>query len=75
MCFISIEKEQNSYKCYTFTSSALLHLFFTSNSVGFVSGRARLFSYHRAQGTLATPLDGLIHPKKKDKDKCFYGAL
>jgi len=44
MRFITLKKEQNNYsKCSVFASFALLHLFFTSNSVVLLSGRARLF--------------------------------
>jgi len=42
--FYSAEKEtSNYYKCSAFASSALLHLFFNSNSVSFVEGGARIF--------------------------------
>jgi len=67
--FYSPQKEKNNYsKCFAFASSALLHLFFTSNSPIFyfklllqillvfvVRGRKNIFC-PRAQGTLATPL-------------------
>jgi len=46
------QKEQNNYsKCSTFASSALLHLFFTSNYVTYFN-----ISCPRAQGALPTPL-------------------
>jgi len=41
---------------FCFTSSSLLHLFFTSNSVVFVDKGRKSISCPRAQGTLATPL-------------------
>jgi len=44
MRFVTLNKEQNnSGTCFTFTSSALLHLFFTSNSTVFMKGGARIF--------------------------------
>jgi len=45
-------------KCSVFASFALLHLFFTSNSVVFVDRERKIISCPRAQGTLATPLSG-----------------
>jgi len=45
MRFITLKLVQNNYsKCYVFASSALLHQFFTSNSVVFIDrGRAKIF--------------------------------
>jgi len=45
MRFITIKKEQNNYSKYSssFASSALLYLFFISNSVVFVGRGARIF--------------------------------
>jgi len=44
MRFITIEIVQNDYsKCFTLASSTLLHLFFTSDSVVFIGGDARIF--------------------------------
>jgi len=55
--FYSLQKEQNKYnKCSDFTSSALVHLFFISNSVVFVDRGHKNISCLRAQGNLATPL-------------------
>jgi len=42
-------------KFSAFASSALLHLFFTSNSAVFVGAGAKIFLL-KVQGTLATPL-------------------
>jgi len=54
---LSLEKEKNNYsKCSAFAFFALLHLFFTSNSVVFVDGERKNVSCPRAQGTLATPV-------------------
>jgi len=51
MRFIALKKEQNIYRKYSaFASSALLHLFFTSNSVVFVDGGRKNVSCTRAQG-------------------------
>jgi len=48
------KKDQNNYsKCFVFASSALLHLFFTSNSVDFIDRRRMIIPCPRAQGTLA----------------------
>jgi len=41
---------------HCFASSALLNLFFISNTVVFVDGGRKNISCSRAQGTLATPL-------------------
>jgi len=49
---------------FCFASSALLHLFFTSNSVVFVDGGCKNISCPMAQGTLATPL-GSFHSSLK----------
>jgi len=59
-----LKKEQDNYsKCSAFASSALLHLFFTLNSVVFDDGERKNISCSRAQGTLATPLGKLdINP-------------
>jgi len=55
--FSSLKNGPNNYRiCSTFASSAVLHLFFTSNSVDFVDGGRKNVSYPRAQGILATPL-------------------
>jgi len=44
MRFITLEKEQNnSGTCSTFTSSALLRLFFTLNSAVFMTGGAKTY--------------------------------
>jgi len=44
LALLSLKKEQNNYsKCSVFASSALLHLFFTSNSVVLLPGGARIF--------------------------------
>jgi len=57
MHFIPLKKETSNYcKCSSFGSSALLHLFFNSNSVSFAEGGRKNISCSRAQGTLATPL-------------------
>jgi len=42
MRFITLKKEQNNYSS-VYASSALLHSFFTSNSVVSLIGNARLF--------------------------------
>jgi len=56
MHFIPFKKETSNY---AFASSALLQLFFNSNSVSFVEGGCKNISCPRAQGTLATPLQGV----------------
>jgi len=57
--FILLKKVQNNAcQCSAFAFSALLYLFFTSNSAVFVDGEGgykNIFCF-RAQGTLATPL-------------------
>jgi len=49
--------QDNHSKCYVFNSSALLHLFFSSNSEVFVDRGRKNISCPRAQGTLAMPLN------------------
>jgi len=57
MHFIPLKKEPSSYsKCSTVASSALMHLFFNSNSASFVEGGRKNISCPMALGTLATPL-------------------
>jgi len=54
--FIPLRKKQNNYSKYSaFASSAILHAFFTSNSVVFMTERKNI-SCPRVQDTLATPL-------------------
>jgi len=44
MRFIPLKNEPNTYiVCSTLASSALLHLFFTSNTEVFVDGGAKIF--------------------------------
>jgi len=51
MRFITLLKDQNNYSIRSaFASSALMHLFFTSNSVVFVDGESKNVSCPRAQG-------------------------
>jgi len=51
--FYSAKKEtSNYYKYFAFASSALLYLFFNSNSVSFVEGGRKNTSCPRAQGTV-----------------------
>jgi len=56
--FINLKKEHNNYSKCSIFASALLYLFFTSNSVVFVDGMFLFFCYFysRVQGTLAAPL-------------------
>jgi len=67
-CTLLFKQEpSNSSICSAFASSALLHLFFNSNSVSFVEGERKNISCPRAQGTLATPLfkvrvKGVLNP-------------
>jgi len=42
--------------CSVFASFALLHVFFTSNSVDFVDRGRKIIPCPKAQGTLTTPL-------------------
>jgi len=56
MHFIPHKKKRKYCKCSAFASSALLHLFFNSNSVSFVEGGHKNISCLRAQGTQAMPL-------------------
>jgi len=50
MRFFTLKKEQNNYsKCSDFTSSALLHLFFTLNLVVFVDRGLKIISCPRAR--------------------------
>jgi len=68
MRFITFKKEQNYYsKCFVFASSALLHLFFTSNSVVFIDRGRKNISCPRAQDTLATPLHQKQHMVTRGK--------
>jgi len=56
-CILFRSKKTSNYRKYSaFASSALLHLFFNSNSVIFVEGGRKNISCPRAHGTLATPL-------------------
>jgi len=69
------KKEQNNYsKCSVFASSALFHLFFTSNFVVFVDRGRKIIPCPRAQDTLATPLSPpteiyVLSAEMKDKQK------
>jgi len=54
--FYYLKKNNNCSKCSAFASFALLHLFFTSNSVVFVDRGRKNVSCSRAQSKLATPL-------------------
>jgi len=59
MHYIPLKNEPSNYSKYSaFASSALLHLFFNSNSVSFAEEGRKNISCPRAQGTLATPLTG-----------------
>jgi len=64
---IPLKKEPNNYSKFSvFASSALLQLFFNSNSVSFVEEGRKNISCSRTQGTLATllraPFLVLIYP-------------
>jgi len=66
MPFITRKMYRNNYsKCSVFASSALSHLFFTSNSVVFVDRGRKIIPCPRAQGTLATPLKGTLRQDAK----------
>jgi len=72
MHFITLKKEQNNYsKCSAF-ASALLHLFFTSNSVVCVYMRHKKFFCSRAQGTQAMALFEIFKMTKKLNDFEFF---
>jgi len=73
MPFITLKKDRNNYsKCCVFSSSVLLHLFFTSNSVIFVDRGRKIIPCPRAQGTLATPL---LKPDSSLNVEIFYSVV